>query len=305
MRVRPESSGPVEPPTPAQQDLNRDAALDLVSIVGVSGGPGGFMEAVAAMRPQTALSDAQLPQRRVQDGGGNGIEIRRDDNTRVRIYDSGARMELDAQGRATSMQLPGPGGARISMTYDGNNPNPSSITHHGGKIDNTVRAADGFELRVNPQMGWVSVAGPNDGREYLLAGRETRTDGNGITTSVFYNNADRSNTTMQTDLNGNVHYTNVSRADGSGYTIMDGQLLSTRYAVGTNMTIRTQGDREPVTLNNVESIWPGVDKFTGAPNQTIFTRDGRIFTTTGLDGNSLDNLTATSLVEHRRGNKQR
>src|SRR5260221_5067249 len=116
--IRPEQQQAPEP-TEALRVQQTNTALDLASLVG-GAGLNGFRDAIVAMRPGGTLSDAQLPQRNVRDQNGEAVEARRSDGSVIRTYNTGARMELDSQGRLTNMTLPGPYAPQVSLEYQGN-----------------------------------------------------------------------------------------------------------------------------------------------------------------------------------------
>jgi len=280
---------PIEQPaaperTEALQVQQQQAALDLASIVGGAGGLGGFREALTAMRPGSALSDSQLPQRNIRDNNGDAVETRRPDGSISRTYNTGARMELDSRGRLTSMTMPGPRGSNVSLEYEGNSTNPSAVHMNLNEKQGLLsfRAGENTRLEVNPQLGYVSVTSPDGGATMRVTGQTHQMLQNGDVRSNFYNHGDRSNTTMQVDLAGNVVMQTVNRADGSGHTIYQNNLIESRFARGTNVSYTDAAGR-PHNFNGVRQMYYNTNP-AGGNDIHLTTSDGRSYNLSNVWG---------------------
>ena len=285
------TSRPIEqsntPPerTEALQALQQQTALDLASLVGGAGGLNGFREVITAMRPGSTLSDSQLPHRNIRDNNGDAVETRRPDGSLSRTYNTGARMELDSRGRLIGMTLPGPRGAAVSLEYEGNNTSPSAVhmnfSDKQGRL--TFQAGENTRLEVNPQLGYVSVTSPEGGATMRVTGQTHQLLQDGSVRSNFYNHGDRSNTTEHVDLRGNVLMTQVNRADGSGHTIYDGNLMESRFAPGTNVSYTDLAGNQH-NFNGVRQMWYSTNA-AGGNDISLTTNDGRDFHLSNVWGN--------------------
>ncbi len=266
--------------TEAMQQQTRSGALDLMSVIGGStiADMGATLGIMAAMRPDSRLADAMLPQVPLHDASGDYSQVRRADRSVSRTYNTGARMDLDAAGRITSMTTPGSDPVTMRFEYQGNNRQPSAAVVSGDGKNGPIRVESGPNsmITVNTEFGGVGIASPEYSGNHTIAGRSDRVLQNGGMRTTVYDHSDRSTTTHETDMQGQPTLTRVARANGSGHTIVDGQLTQSRFAPGTN--IRYDGIvGGQHNFQDVAWITPRGPNPGGGNNVALQTRDGRTY----------------------------